>query len=144
MLCEEYQVERTFIMIKPDGVQRKLIGEIISRIEKRNFSIPAMKMLTPSRKLAEEHYAVHRGKDFFEATVEFVTSGPVLAMVVEGDNAIKLMRNMMGATNPENAAPGTIRGDFTISMQKNLIHGSDSPETAETEIKLWFPELMSN
>lgn len=137
-------MERTFIMIKPDGVQRKLIGEIIGRIEKRNFSIPAMKMLIPSRKLAEEHYAVHRGKPFFEPTVEFITSGEVVAMVVEGDNAIKLMRNMMGATNPENALPGTIRGDLTISMQKNLIHGSDSPETAETEIRLWFPELLSN
>lgn len=134
-------MERTFIMIKPDGVQRKLIGEIISRIEKRNFSIPAMKMLTPSRELAEEHYEVHRGKPFFEPTVEFITSGEVVAMVVEGDNAIKLMRTMMGATNPENALPGTIRGDLTISMQKNLIHGSDSPETAETEIRLWFPEL---
>jgi len=128
-------------MVKPDGVRRKLAGEIIRRIESRNFDIIAMKMLTPSRELAEEHYAVHRGKDFFEPTVQFVTSGPVVAMVVEGENAIQLMRNMMGATNPLNAVPGTIRGDLTISMRENLIHGSDSPETAETEIKLWFPEL---
>ena len=134
-------MERTFVMVKPDGVRRKLAGEIIRRIESRNFDIIAMKMLTPSRELAEEHYAVHRGKDFFEPTVQFVTSGPVVAMVVEGENAIQLMRNMMGATNPLNAVPGTIRGDLTISMRENLIHGSDSPETAETEIKLWFPEL---
>ena len=134
-------MERTFVMVKPDGVRRKLAGEIIRRIEDRNFEIVAMKMLTPSRKLVEEHYAVHRGKEFFEPTVEFVTSGPVIAMVVAGDNAIQLIRTTMGATNPLNAAPGTIRGDLTISMQQNLIHGSDSPETAATEIKLWFPEL---
>lgn len=134
-------MERSFVMIKPDGVRRKLVGEIIRRIESRNFSIVAMKMLTPSRELAEEHYAVHRGKPFFEPTVEFITSGPVVAMVVEGDDAIQLMRNMMGATNPLNAAPGTIRGDLTISMRENLIHGSDAPETAATEIGLWFPEL---
>ena len=134
-------MQRTFVMIKPDGVRRKLAGEIIRRIEGRNFEIVAMKMLTPSRELVEEHYAVHRGKDFFEPTVEFVTSGPVVAMVVAGENAIDLIRTTMGATNPLNAAPGTIRGDLTISMQQNLIHGSDSPETAATEIKLWFPEL---
>jgi nucleoside-diphosphate kinase len=135
------EMERTFVMIKPDGVRRKLVGEIIRRIEDRNFEIVAMKMLTPSRELAEEHYAVHKGKDFFDATVQFITSGPVVAMVLEGENAIQLMRNTMGATNPVNAQPGTIRGDLTISMQQNLIHGSDAPETAATEIKLWFPEL---
>lgn len=134
-------MERSFVMIKPDGVRRKLVGEIIRRIEDRNFGIVAMKMLTPTRELAEEHYAVHKGKDFFEPTVAFITSGPVVAMVIEGDNAIQLMRTTMGATNPINAAPGTIRGDLTISMRENLIHGSDSPETAATEIKLWFPEL---
>lgn len=134
-------MERTFVMIKPDGVRRKLAGEIIRRIESRNFDIVAMKMLTAPRELVEEHYAVHRGKDFFEPTVDFVCSGPVIAMVVEGDNAIQLMRTTMGATNPLNAAPGTMRGDLTISMRENLIHGSDSPETAKTEIKLWFPEL---
>ncbi|MCE5315402.1 MAG: nucleoside-diphosphate kinase [Armatimonadota bacterium] len=131
-------MERTFIMIKPDGVRRKLVGEIIGRIEHRNLNIVAMKMLTPTRELAEEHYAVHKGKDFFEGVVDFITSGPVVAMVVEGDNCIKLMRNMMGATNPENASPGTIRGDLTASTRENLIHGSDSPETAVCEIGLWF------
>lgn len=137
-------MERTFVMIKPDGVRRKLIGEIIGRIENRNFSIVGMKMLTPSRQLVEEHYAAHRGKDFFEPTVEFVTSGPVIAMIVEAENAITLMRTMMGATNPLEAAPGTIRSDLTVSMRENLIHGSDSPEAAAAEIKLWFPELFAD
>jgi len=134
-------MERTFVMIKPDAVRRKLVGKTVRRIEDRNFEIVAMKMLKPSRELAETHYAVHRGKDFFEPTVKFITSGPVVAMVVEGENAIQLMRTMMGATNPLNAAPGTIRGDLTISMRENLIHGSDAPEAAASEIKLWFPEL---
>lgn len=134
-------MERTLILIKPDAVRRKLAGEIIRRIESRGFDIVAMKMLTPSRELAEEHYAVHRGKEFFEPTVAFITSGPVVAMVVAGKDAIQLMRNMMGATNPLDAAPGTIRGDLTISMRENLIHGSDSPETAASEIKLWFGDL---
>ena len=137
-------MERTFVMIKPDGVRRKLIGDIISRIENRNFNIVAIKMLTPSRRLVEEHYAAHKGKDFFEPTVDFVTSGPVIAMIVEADNAIMLMRTMMGATNPIDAAPGTIRSDLTVSMRENLIHGSDSPEAAGLEIKLWFPELSSD
>ncbi len=134
-------MERTFVMIKPDGVRRGLAGEIISRIEKRGFNITAMKMLKPSRELVEQHYAAHRGKDFFEPTMEFVTSGPVVAMVVEGFNAIALIRTMMGATNPLDAAPGTIRADLTLSMRENLIHGSDSVEAAVTEIGLWFPEL---
>lgn len=137
-------MERTFVMIKPDGVRRKLIGEIIGRIENRNFSIVGMKMLTPSRQLVEEHYTAHRGKDFFEPTVEFVTSGSVIAMIVEAENAITLMRTMMGATNPLEAAPGTIRSDLTVSMRENLIHGSDSPEAAAVEIKLWFPELFAD
>ncbi|MCE5197702.1 nucleoside-diphosphate kinase [bacterium] len=134
-------MERTFIMVKPDGVRRKLVGEIVRRIERRNFSIVAMKMLTPSRELAEQHYAVHKGKEFYEGLLEFITSGPVVAMVVEGDNAIKLMRNLMGATKPEDAMPGTIRGDLTISTRENLVHGSDSADTAACEIVLWFPEL---
>lgn len=136
-------LERTFIMIKPDGVRRKLIGEIVSRIERRNLDIVAMKMLTPSRKLAEEQYAVHKGKDFYDSLVEFVTSGPVVAMVVEGESAVKIMRNMIGALDPEQAASGTIRGDFTVSKCKNLIHGSDSTETAATEIELWFADLVA-
>lgn len=134
-------MERTFVMIKPDALRRKLIGEIITRIERRNFSIVAIKMLTPSKELAEQHYAVHKSKDFFDGVVQFVASGLVVAMVVEGENAIKLMRNTMGATSPEQAASGTIRGDLTISLQENLIHGSDSLDTANMEIDLWFPEL---
>lgn len=128
-------------MIKPDGVRRKLVGEIVSRIERRNFTISAMKMLTPSRELAEKHYAAHRGKDFFEPTVEFIISGPVVAMIVEGNDVVALMRHMMGALNPLDAASGTIRGDFTYSTRENLIHGSDSVETAEREIALWFPAV---
>ena len=139
-MVEEYDLERTFIMIKPDGVSRKLIGEITGRIEKRNLDIIALRMLVPSRELAEEHYAVHRGKDFFQGVVDFITSGPVVAMVVEGENSIRIIRNMMGALNPGEAASGTIRGDYTISKRENLIHGSDAPETAAAEIKLWFPE----
>ena len=127
-------------MIKPDAVMRKLIGEIVTRIERRGLSVAAMKMLTPTRELAERHYGVHRGKDFFEAAVAFIASGPVVAMVVEGEAAVKLMRNMIGALEPQESAPGTIRGDFTTSTRENLIHGSDSPETAAMEIKLWFPD----
>ena len=134
-------MERTFVMIKPDGVRRELIGEIIGRIEKRNLSIVAMRMLTPSRELAEQHYAAHRGKDFFEPTVQFITSGPVVAMIVEGEDCVRLVRNMMGALDPEQAVSGTIRGDLTISTRENLVHGADSRETAETEIKLWFPDI---
>lgn len=134
-------MERTLVLIKPDAVKRRLIGEIIRRIEGRDLSIVAMKMLTPSRELAEKHYAVHRGKDFFEPTIEFITSGPVVAMIVEGENAIELTRIMMGATDPLEAAPGTIRGDLTTSMRFNLIHGSDSRESAAREIDLWFGEL---
>ncbi|MFQ3548201.1 MAG: nucleoside-diphosphate kinase [Armatimonadota bacterium] len=131
-------MERTFIMIKPDAVKRKLIGEIISRIERRGLDIKELKMLTPSRELAEEHYSCHKGKDFFEPTVEFITSGPVCAMVVEGENAISIMRCMMGALDPLKAQSGTIRGDYTTSTRYNLIHGSDCRESAEREIKLWF------
>ena len=134
-------MERTFVMIKPDAVRRKLVGEIIRRIEARSFKIVAMRMLTPSRELGEEHYAVHRGQEFFERTVGFITSGPVVAMVVEGEYAVDLIRQMMGAKDPLEAAPGTIRGDLTINISENLIYGSDSPEAAATEIKLWFPEV---
>jgi len=128
-------------MIKPDGVRRKLVGEIVGRIERKGFTIAAMKMLIPSRELAEQHYAVHKGKDFYEALLRFITSGPVVAMVVEGENALALMRVIMGATNPEDAAPGSIRGEFATTTRENLIHGSDAPETAASEIALWFPEL---
>jgi nucleoside-diphosphate kinase len=130
-------------MIKPDGVKRRLVGEIVRRFEDRGFNLLAMEMLTPSPELASEHYAVHFGKPFYEGLLEFITSGPVVAMVLEADDAIRLARNTMGALKPADAAPGTIRGDLTTDMRQNLVHGSDSPETAEAEIKLWFPDLAA-
>jgi len=136
-------MERTFAMIKPDGIERGLIGEIISRFERRGFRLVGMKMLVPSSELAEAHYAIHKGKAFYNALVEFITSGPVVAMVLEADNAVALVREMIGSLNPKDALPGTIRGDYTTHIDRNLIHGADSPETAEHEIRLWFPELVS-
>ena len=130
--------ERTYIMVKPDGVQRRLVGEIIRRFETRGLKLIALKMLTPTRETAETHYAVHRERPFFGELVDFVTSGPVVAMVWEGNDAIKLSRNMIGATKPAEALSGTIRGDFTTELQTNLVHGSDAPETAQQEIALWF------
>lgn len=136
-------MERTFVMIKPDGVERRLIGEIIARFERRGLRLVGMKLLHPDRTLAEKHYAVHRGKPFYEELVAFVTRGPVVAMVWEGNQAIALVRQMMGALKPLEAAPGTIRGDFTTDVQTNLVHGSDAPETAASEIALWFrPEEL--
>ncbi|MGB0088339.1 MAG: nucleoside-diphosphate kinase [Planifilum fulgidum] len=131
-------MERTFLMVKPDGVQRGLIGEIVSRFEKKGFKLVAAKLMTVSRELAEVHYAEHREKPFFEELVGFITSGPVFAMIWEGENVISVARQMMGKTNPADAAPGTIRGDYGISVQNNLVHGSDSPENAALEIGLWF------
>jgi len=132
-------LERTFVMVKPDGVQRGLVGEIIGRFEKKGLRIVGMKCLVPSRALAESHYAVHKGKPFYEPVVEFITSGPVVAMCLEGpDGTIEMVRLMMGKTSPLEAAPGTIRGDFANTTQQNLIHGSDGPETAAVEIALWF------
>lgn len=138
-------MERTYIMIKPDGVQRRLVGEIIRRFETRGLRLVALKMLTPSRELAEAHYAVHKEKPFYGELVEFIISGPVVAMVWEAKDAIKLCRNMIGALKPLEALSGTIRGDFTTEVQTNLVHGSDAPETAQTEIALWFKpeELLS-
>lgn len=133
-------MERTFVMLKPDAVKRRLIGEIIKRIEAKNLNIVAMKMIRIDRKLAETHYGEHRGKPFFNDLVDFITSGPAVAMIVEGPNAISVMRTMMGATNPFNAAPGTIRGDFGLDLTQNLIHGSDSPQSAQRELALFFPE----
>ena len=133
-------MEKTFLMVKPDGVQRGLIGEIVSRFEKKGFKLVAAKLMTVSRELAEVHYAEHREKPFFEELVGFITSGPVFAMIWEGENVISVARQMMGKTNPADAAPGTIRGDYGISVGMNIIHGSDSPESAEREIKLWFRE----
>ncbi len=135
--------ERTFIMVKPDGVQRRLAGEIIRRFETRGLKLVGMKMIRPDRALAEAHYAVHRERPFFGELVNFVTSGPVVAMVWEASDAIKLSRNMIGATKPAEAISGTIRGDFTTELQTNLVHGSDAPETAAAEIALWFrPEEL--
>ncbi len=131
-------MERTFLMVKPDGVQRRLVGEIIRRFEAKGFTLTGLKMLTPTRAMAEAHYAVHQGKPFFEGVVGFISSGPVVAMIWEGDGVIALSRKLVGATKPADSVPGTIRGDFANSVEQNLIHGSDSVENAEAEIKLWF------
>jgi nucleoside-diphosphate kinase len=136
--------EQTFIMIKPDAVQRGLIGEIISRFEKKGIKIVAMKMVDVDRELAEQHYAIHRGKPFFEPTVEYITSSPVVAVVLEGINAIDMVRGMMGKTNPQDAEMGTIRGDYGQFIGRNIVHGSDGPDTAKKEINLWFtPEEIA-
>jgi nucleoside-diphosphate kinase len=134
-------MERTLIVVKPDGVQRGLSGEIIARFERRGFKIAALKMMTVTPELAREHYSEHAEKPFFPSLVEFITSTPVVAIVFEAPNAIVLSRKMIGATDPLNADPGTIRGEYTCDKQANLIHGSDSPESAARELKLWFPEL---
>ncbi len=138
-------MERTFIAIKPDGVQRGLVGEIIRRFEAKGFTLIGLKLMQPSRELAEQHYAVHKERPFFAGLVNFIISGPLVAMVWEGEGVIASARKLIGATNPLNAEPGTIRGDFGVSVGRNLIHGSDAPETAEQEIKLWFTdkELVS-
>jgi nucleoside-diphosphate kinase len=131
-------VEQTLILIKPDAVRRALSGEILGRIEARGFIVRAGKLLTVDRELADRHYAEHREKPFFGELVEFITSGPTWALVVEGEGAIATMRKTIGATNPANAEPGTIRGDLAMSMPDNLVHGSDSPESAAREVALWF------
>ncbi|HIP25677.1 MAG TPA: nucleoside-diphosphate kinase [Archaeoglobus profundus] len=131
-------MERTFVMIKPDGVQRGLIGEIISRLERKGLKIVAMKMINVDRELAEKHYAEHKEKPFFNNLVQYITSGPVVAMVVEGKNAVKVVRTLVGATDPVEAQPGTIRGDFGLDIGRNIIHASDSLESAEREISLFF------
>lgn len=138
-------MERTFIAVKPDGVQRAIVGEIIRRFEAKGFTLVGLKFLRPSRELAEQHYDVHRERPFFSGLVEFITSGPVAAMVWEGDGVVAAARKMIGATNPLTAEPGTIRGDFGVSIGRNLIHGSDAIETAQREIGLWFKdeELVS-
>ncbi|AKF95595.1 nucleoside-diphosphate kinase [Brevibacillus laterosporus] len=131
-------MEKTFIMVKPDGVQRNLVGEIVARFEKKGFTLVGAKLMNVSREKAEEHYAEHKERPFFGELVDFITSGPVFAMVWEGDKVISTARNMMGKTNPADAAPGTIRGDYAVSVGMNIIHGSDSAESAEREIGLWF------
>ena len=135
--------ERTLILIKPDAVRRRLAGEILGRIEARGFEIRAGKLLVVDRELAERHYAEHRDKPFFGDLVAFITSGPTWALVVEGEGAIATMRKTIGATNPANAEPGTIRGDLAMSMPDNLVHGSDSPESAEREVALWFGDELA-
>ena len=131
-------VERTFVAIKPDGVQRGLVGEILGRFERKGFKLVGLKELTPSRELAEKHYGVHRDRPFFKGLVDFITSGPVVAMVWEGDGVIVSARTLIGATKPLEASPGTIRGDLAVNIGRNVIHGSDAKDTAEFEIGLWF------
>lgn len=133
-------MERTFIMIKPDGLQRSLVGEIIQRLENKGFTLVSLKLMKVSPELAEQHYDVHRDKPFFGNLVEFITSGPVVASVWEGEGVVAAARKIIGTTNPLNAEPGTIRGDYGISIGRNLIHASDAVETAQQEIKLWFRE----
>ena len=133
--------EQTLVLIKPDAMQRRLAGEILSRFEGRGLTVRGAKLVQVDRDLAEQHYAEHVDKPFFGELVEFITSSPTLALAVEGEGAIALVRTTMGATNPANAAPGTIRGDLALSMPDNLVHGSDSPESAARELALWFPDL---
>ena len=129
---------KTFFMIKPDGVKRNLIGEVISRVEGKGFKITKIKMMIISQDLAEEHYGEHKDKPFFSDLISFITSGPVVAMQVEGENVVLQIRNIMGATNPSDATPGSIRGDLAIELDKNVVHGSDSDESAERELNLFF------
>lgn len=134
--------ERTLVLIKPDGVERGLIGEVLSRIERKGFAIVALELRVLERAIAEEHYGEHKDKPFFKDLVDFITGGPLVAAVIEGPEAIASWRTMMGATNPANAAPGTIRGDLATETQMNVTHGSDSPESAAREIGLFFPALV--
>lgn len=132
--------ERTLVLIKPDAVQRLLIGRIIARFEDRGLKVVALKLVTVDRGLAERHYAVHRGKPFFEGLLEFITSSALVALALEGPKAISVVRSMVGATRPAEAAPGTIRGDLALETAQNLIHASDGPETAAAELALWFAD----
>lgn len=133
-------MEKTFLMVKPDGVQRNIIGDIVSRFEQKGYKLVAAKLMMVTEDLAKEHYAEHKDKPFFGELVDFITSGPVFAMIWEGENVITTARTMMGATNPQEAGPGTIRGDYGVTVGKNIIHGSDSPESAKREISLFFKE----
>ena len=133
-------MERTFLAIKPDGVQRGLVGEIIGRFEAKGFKLVGMKLMTASRELAEQHYGVHKERPSFAGLVDFITSGPLVAMVWEGDGVVASARKLIGATNPLNSEPGTIRGDLAVNVGRNIIHGSDAVETAREEISLWFKD----
>ena len=130
--------ERTFIMVKPDGVERGLVGEVIGRFEKKGFTLERMRMLTPTSEIATEHYSEHVDRPFFGELLEFITRGPVVAMEWSGEEAVASARNIMGATNPANAAPGSIRGDLATLLTENIVHGSDSVESAERELSIWF------
>jgi nucleoside-diphosphate kinase len=134
--------ERTLILVKPDAVRRGLIGEVISRIERKGLRVIAMDLRTIDRETAEAHYAEHAGKPFFGPVVDFITSAPAVALVAEGERAIEAFRALAGATDPVKALPGTIRGDYALEVGRNIVHGSDSPEAAEREIKIFFPELV--
>ncbi|MGM0873996.1 MAG: nucleoside-diphosphate kinase [Bacillota bacterium] len=131
-------MEKTFLMVKPDGVQRQLIGDIVSRFERKGLQLVGAKLMTIPVELAEQHYGEHKGKPFYDELVSFITSGPVFAMVWQGENVVELSRKMMGKTNPKDAEPGTIRGDYSMFVSKNIIHGSDSVESADREISLFF------
>jgi nucleoside-diphosphate kinase len=136
-------MQRTLILLKPDAVQRRLVGQITARFEQKGLRLVALKLVRASRELAERHYAVHKGKPFYESLLGFLTSGPTVAMVLEGREAVAACRNLMGVTDGVKAGPGTVRGDFALSVQNNLVHGSDSPENAAAEIALWFrPEEL--
>jgi nucleoside-diphosphate kinase len=134
-------MERTLILVKPDAFARSLTGEIIARFERKGLRLAALRQLTMERELAERHYAEHEGKPFYGELVDFITSGPLVAMVLEGESAVAAARQVIGATNPVEAAPGSIRGDFAISVGQNMVHGSDSTESAAREVGLFFPEL---
>ena len=139
-MANEYEFEQTFVMVKPDGVQRGIAGEIISRLERKGLQLKALKMIMVDRELAETHYGEHKGKPFYPGLVEFITSGPVIASVWEGDNAVHLVRKLVGATRPKDAEPGSIRGDFAVNTGFNIVHASDAVETAKREINLFFTE----
>jgi len=134
-------MERTLILVKPDAFARNLTGEIIARFERKGLRLAALKQMTMTRDLARLHYAEHEGKPFFEELVEFITSGPLVAMVLQGESAVEAARQVIGATNPLQAAPGSIRGDFAVAVGQNMVHGSDAPESASREVGLFFPDL---
>lgn len=134
-------IEKTLVLVKPDGVKKHICGEVISRFERKGLEVEAIKMIQVPEELAKKHYAEHEGKGFFKDLIAFITSGPVLAMVIKGENAVAAVRQINGATDPLKAVPGSIRGDFATSIDENVVHASDAPETAEGEIGLWFPEL---
>ncbi len=132
--------EQTFLMVKPDGVQRGLVGNVVSRLEQKGLKLVAMKMMQINPELAAEHYGEHKGKPFYDGLIDFITSAPVVAMIWEGDDAVDMVRTLIGATDPRKAAPGTIRGDLAVFMGKNIVHGSDSLESAEREMNLFFKD----